>query len=263
MDEGKITKRTKQEPFVMVYHYMLESDLLTDNELRLYLILLKRADSENKCFPSLKTLSKNMNKGKSQIQNLLKNLENKGVLLVENRKSPNGDYTSNMYTILDYKELFIPKEKESLEEETVQSITSQSSQECQYYSNDNTISEDKSQDRYPFEWIKNHFDYNILINDYPDRVIEWDYVIDIIYDVCNSSRSSIKVSSEDKSINVVISRLLKLNYTNIIYAVDQVKKQTNKIHNPRAYMISALYNSIDAEIATINQVNVDISEGKI
>jgi predicted transcriptional regulator len=278
-----------QRKFTMVYHDFLDSDILDGKEKIIYILLKRYLDlgsDKGQVFPKIQTLMKQSGMSKGTVTNIIKNLKNKGILQVKRR----GLNKSNIYTLFDYADIWKCKSKDEItqviEDKDIQKAaellqkngfeiikrepiteTDQSTEisprNYQYYSNDNTISVDKSQDRYSLEWIKDHFEYNILINDYSDRVIEWDYVIEIIYDICNSSRRTIKVSSEDKTINIVISRLLKLNYTNIIYAVDQVKKQTNKIHNPRAYMISALYNSIDAEIATINQVSVDMSEGKI
>lgn len=143
--------------------------------------------------------------------------------------------------------------KESIADNTDQSINLQSSQNNHVDSTDNTTAKPRSQERYSFQYIKDLYSYEILVVDYPDRVIEWDYVINMLYDVFNSTKSTIRIKDEERPLNVVIKKLSELNYTNIIYAVDKVKGITTKIYNPRAYLLSAINNSDDVEIATANQ----------
>lgn len=263
MGQDKITRRTKQEPFVMVYHYMIESDLLTDNEFKLYLLLLKYANSEKQCFPSLNELSKSLNKAKSRVQQLLKGLENKGLLLVERRKSAKGDYTSNLYTILDYKELFIPEQKESLASDTDQS-TQQSNLENSYLSNiDDTAKQSRSQYTYHAftrEMLNDIYDFDIMKNDRPELIDLLDSFIEIILETLNSNAEAIRINKQDIPTEAVKSRLMKLRYPHLIYVAEEISKRTEIIKNKRSYIITSLYNSYTTiEVHYTNKVNHDMN----
>lgn len=282
---------TDQRKFTMVYHDFLDSNILDGKEKIIY-ILLKRylalGSDEGQVFPKVETLMEQCQMTRPTVTNIIKSLKKKGILQVKRR----GLNKSNIYTLCDYADIWkceskeeIAKaidnyelakatellekngyeviKKESIADNTDQSINLQSSQNNQVDSTDNTTTKAKSQERYSFQYIKDLYSYEILVVDYPDRVIEWDYVINMLYDVFNSTKSTIRIKDEERPLNVVIKKLSELNYTNIIYAVDKVKGITTKIYNPRAYLLSAIYNSDDVEIATANQVNVDMQNGKI
>lgn len=51
---------------------------------------------------------------------------------------------------------------------------------------------------------------------------------------------------------VVISKLMKLDYSEIMYAIDKFAEQTERIKNPTAYMLTLLYNAKE-------QMNLDIT----
>lgn len=262
MAKNKIARATLQEPFIMVYNYMLESNILTDNELKLYLILLKYADSKSQCFPSLNTIAQNMNKKKRQVQYLIQGLQDKGFLRVENRKTENGDFTSNLYTIFTDKELFLPDKKKSPEEATDQSNTSQSS--------NNNLSADsilptggKSQDTKAFsrDMLNEIYDFDILVENNKTTVESVDSIMELLLDVLNSNAETIRVNKEDKAAVIVKGRLLKLNYMHIQYVLDEVGKQANLIKNKRAYLITSLYNSYTTlETHVTNKVNHHMQE---
>ena len=117
MARKKIKISTSQRPFIIVYHDFLESELL-DNpyQITLYIYLKKFADENNQCFPSLKRLSKLTKMGISKVKTTLNELEEKGVIVKENRTKPNGGATSNLYTLHDYKELWKAESVEQIKE---------------------------------------------------------------------------------------------------------------------------------------------------
>lgn len=263
MSRDSIVRGTRQEPFVMVYHYMLESNILTDSEFIIYLKLLKYCNSEKQCFPSLNKLAKDIKKSKMQVTRLLKSLEEKGFLIVERRKNDKGSYTSNLYTVLDYKELFIPEKKESLASETDQS-TQQSNLENSYLSNtDDTAKQNRSQYTsiaFTREMLNDIYDYEIMINDNPEFADLLDSFIEIILETLNSNSETIRVNKQDIPIEAVKSRLIKLRYPHLIYVADEISKRNEIIKNKRAYIITSLYNSYTTiELHYTNKVNHDIN----
>lgn len=111
------TEQTKQRPFLMLYHDLLDSELLDNPYEKLVCIYLKKhCNTENTCFPSLQTLAKETKISVSKIKTTIKALIKKGVVTKENRTRKDGGKSSNLYTLNDYKELWSKKEtkKESI-----------------------------------------------------------------------------------------------------------------------------------------------------
>lgn len=260
MENNKATRGNKRKTdFVIVDNYMIESNVMTDGEFKLYLLLLKYADSDNQCFPSLKTLGMKIGKSKRQIQNLIQGLVQKGFLKVENRKTGSGDYTSNLYTIWTDKKLFYPETKNGLISATDQS-TEISPPINTIFTIDNTTSNPQSQyvNTFTREMVNEIYDYYLLINDYKDQKDLIDGILELILEVLNSQTKDIRINKEDKPIELVKSRYLKLNYMHIKYVIDEVSKQTTEIKNKRAYLLTSLYNSyttIDVHYANLINKN--------
>ena len=61
------------------------------------------------------------------------------------------------------------------------------------------------------------------------------------YDTLNCQQSYIRIGQESKPIKVVISKLLKLNWDDIIDTIISYKAQPETIHSPLAWMRTALY----------------------
>ena len=99
------------------------------------------------------------------------------------------------------------------------------------------------------ELIKENISYDLLLqeNPYDDELI--DGYVELMVDVCCSSRPSIRISGDEIPTEVVKSRFLKLNKEHIGYVMDSMRQNTTRITNIRAYMLSALYNAP----VTINQ----------
>ena len=64
-----------------------------------YMYLKDRADSEGRCWPAIKTISKELNLSRSTVKRALDDLCQAGLLTKENRWRENGGRTSNLYRI--------------------------------------------------------------------------------------------------------------------------------------------------------------------
>lgn len=260
MARNKLQSATDQRKFVMIYHDFIESNLLNDREKMLFITLKKYADDNGKCFPSLNTLARITGNTKKRVIALLKQLEEKEVLLIEKRKSDKKGNESNIYTLLDYKEIWT--EKKRLEEETDQS-TSLTPQNNQFVNSDNTISNGKSQDTYSLftrDMLNEIYDYEIMKNDHPEQIGLFDSLIELILEVLNTTKKTERINQEDKPIEIVKSRFLKLNYYHLIYVAEEVSKQSN-IKNKRAYQLTSLFNSYTTiELHYTNKVQQDMNQ---
>lgn len=283
MARKKIQPATDQRPFIMVYQDFLESELLDNHYQKLVYIYLKKfADSKNQCYPSVKKLSKLTKISVHKIKITLAELEDKGIIAKKNRTRPDGGKSSNLYTLYDFKELwnagsseevaavidgiqekymiealtakgyYVTKEKGLASEPT--KAHTQAPQLNQFDIVNTTTNSGESQDleRYTLDQIKQLFDYDIMIQDNPYRQQDIDSVMNILYTTMNTTKATIRISGEDKPSMVVIGKLMKLSYSEIIYAIEKYQEQTERIKNPTSYMLTLLYNAKE-------QMNLDIT----
>ena len=291
MARPKIKSVTDQRPFIMVYHDFLDSDVIGSHEKMVFIALKKFADSKNQCFPSLKKLSDVTGLSKRKIQDTLKELEQKHIITIESRLRADGGTTSNLYTLYDFKELWnagsseemaavvdeyedkklislleakgykVTKEKEPDTTEPTKDQLNQALELNQFDIVNATINPEKSQEleRYSLEQIKEHFDYNIMVHDNPYKQKSIDMIMNILYDNLNTSKKTIRVSGEDKPAMVVQSKLMKLDNSCIMYAIEKFSENTERVKNPISYMLTILYKAqeqYDLDIA--NQVQYDM-----
>lgn len=93
------------------------------------------------------------------------------------------------------------------------------------------------------ELVKENISYDRLLreNPYDEELI--DGYVELMVDICCSSRPSVRISGEEIPTEVVRNRLLKLNKEHMNYVMDSMRQNTTRIVNIRAYMLSALYNA--------------------
>lgn len=252
-------------------------------------MLKKHADSKtHEAYPSLATISKETGISKRKVQNCLNHMEELKVIKRKRRKTDNGDYTSNLYTLHDYAKLWTdgimpkdgsePDDKQRLLEEFEREYVMinkkdlaktstkkylQSLLESNNIPTDNNTEKAKESqvsERYPEQWIIDFYSLNELKAENPTKVAVVDTVANILYTILNSVKKTIRVNGEDKPTMAVVGRMLKLNQETIMYSIDQFIGQTDKIKNPRAYMITCLYNAQEQyQLALNNQVAHDLA----
>lgn len=287
----KITSTTDQRHFSMIYHDSLDSDRLEGTHEKMLFIALKRfADSDNKCFPSLQKLAQITGMSKKYVIQKLKALEEKGIIKSESRFRSDGGYSSNLYTIYDYANMWNPdnsnydvaditkwhdleEAKKLLEESGLYDVkakeltteptkvTEVSSKLNQFDIVNTTLNSRESQaERYTIDQIRQIYDYEILIHDYPILKDYINSVMEILHSSLNTTKPTIRIGKEDKPTMVVIGKLMKLTYLGIKYAIDKFKEQTERITNPRAYMLTILYNAEEQQhLDTANRVAHDMA----
>ena len=68
-------------------------------------------------------------------------------------------------------------------------------------------------------------------------------VTDLIADVLTSTQPTIQIGREKVSIQAVVSRFRKLDETHVQYVFDCLRRNTTKVCNIRAYLLTSLYNA--------------------
>lgn len=237
MEKDSIRALTDQRPFTMLYDDFLESDVLTIYEKMVFICLKRYANKENQCFPSLNTLTRITGLSKRKIQDCIKSMIEKGVVTKEAQNRESGAKSSNLYTLYDRAEIWQKKKPESDIAKESESGAFQKS-ECV---TDNTAKPAESQERYPMDDIKSYFDYDVIAGRV-DRETT-DAVFNVLYDALNTTKPALKAAGQDRPVMVVIGKLMKLDYNDIIFVIEQYHKQTDRITNASAYILTQLYSA--------------------
>ena len=93
------------------------------------------------------------------------------------------------------------------------------------------------------ELICENISYDLLLQERPYEQDLIDCYVELMVEVCCSGRETIRVNQEDIPVDVVRSRLLKLDKMHIEYVIECLRNNTAQVGNIRAYTLSALYNA--------------------
>lgn len=283
-----VAEFSDQELFTPVYHSFLHSKRLNGKEKIIYIVLksfLNVGSREGIVYPTLDTICEMVDMSKPTVIKILKGLEKKGIIGIEQR----GLNKSNFYTLYDYKILwkddgdekdselekqrreeeainylksrgykFISKEKGLVSDSDQTSETSTQYQNPSDTDNDNT-NKTKNQEgiveRYPLSFLKKKLCYEDMLLQNPSDKNIIDTFFHYLYNTVNSIKKNIRVNGEDKPREIVVSVMMKLEYYDFLYAIEKYKKNTSKINNQAAYIITLLYNAkAQSEADIINQV---------
>ncbi len=93
------------------------------------------------------------------------------------------------------------------------------------------------------EIIMENIAYDIILDDYPyerDTLME---ILEIIVDTVCTTKSTVRISGDDKPAAVVRSQFLKLDSEHIKFVLDGLRENTTRIRNMRQYLLATLYNA--------------------
>lgn len=97
-------------------------------------------------------------------------------------------------------------------------------------------------DRYDCrEELREQIDYPTLKHNFPYDDVE--SLLELLVDVMCARAPTIRIGGETMPMSVVKERFRQLDSTHIEYVLDSMKNTTTKIHNIRAYLLTALYNA--------------------
>lgn len=99
-----------------------------------------------------------------------------------------------------------------------------------------------------YEYYRDYFfeqlEFEILYQEYPYNRELLDSVLELIAETMCSKRKWIRIASDDKPIDVVRGRLMKLNSEHIKFVVNCFQENTTKIRNIKQYLLAAIYNAV-------------------
>lgn len=210
-----VAEFSDQELFTPVYHSFLYSKRLNGKEKLLYIVLksfLNVGSREGEVYPSIETICDMVDMSKPTVIGILKSLEKKGVLKIQQR----GLNKPNLYTLYDYKALWENKEDKAISEverqrkeedainflksrgyqfiekkkepvsDTDQSTHTSTKNYNQFNNSNNNIgtleNQEENAERYPLDLIKEylHYDDMLLQKYYDKEIIDTFFIIYIM-----------------------------------------------------------------------------------
>ena len=201
-----------------------------------------------------------MNCGNKKAIQLLDELEDKAGLIERKRQGlgkPNLIYVKSFYRTVDkYGERHFLK----CQNDTSGSVkmTSQEVSESHSNNTDNKKTdmnhtdlsflpgrESKRSDDYAqYEsYFRSELEIPILIRNNPTEKETLEGILDLLAETCSSKRKTIRIAGDDKPLEIVKNRLMKLNSLHIQYVLDCLKENTTYVRDMKQYLLTTLFNA--------------------
>lgn len=68
-------------------------------------------------------------------------------------------------------------------------------------------------------------------------------ILDLLAETCSSKRKTIRIAGDEKPIEIVKNRLMKLNSLHIQYVLDCLKENTTYVRDMKQYLLTTLFNA--------------------
>lgn len=94
-----------------------------------------------------------------------------------------------------------------------------------------------------YQYFYEQLGMEYLQKDYPYDVDRLENILELVVETVCSKRQIIRIGGDDRPIEVVKSRFMKLDSEHIRYVLDCFKENTTKICNIRQYILASLYNA--------------------
>ena len=94
-----------------------------------------------------------------------------------------------------------------------------------------------------YQYFYEQLGMEYLQKDYPYDVDRLENILELVVETVCSKRQIIRIGGDDRLVEVVKSRFMKLDSEHIRYVLDCFKENTTKIRNIRQYMLASLYNA--------------------
>ena len=97
----------KFDSFTIVNNGLIETDLLTEHEKMVYIVIRKHLNQEKQtAFPGMATIARESRISKSQVLRAIKGLEEKGLLIVKRQTTKYNEKKTNIYRFNDFADLW-------------------------------------------------------------------------------------------------------------------------------------------------------------
>lgn len=93
------------------------------------------------------------------------------------------------------------------------------------------------------QYFMEQLEYQALQQQYSYQCRELDEILDLLVDTVCSKSKTIRIAGDQKSLAVVKSQFMKLDYGHIQYVLDCMEKNGAEIRNIKQYLLAMLYNA--------------------
>ena len=92
-------------------------------------------------------------------------------------------------------------------------------------------------------YFRSELEIPILIRNSPTEKETLEGILDLLAETCSSKKKTIRIAGDDKPIEVVKSRLMKLNSMHIQFVLDCLKENTTCVRDMKQYLLTTLFNA--------------------
>ncbi|MFQ7196889.1 MAG: DUF6017 domain-containing protein [Lawsonibacter sp.] len=115
-----------------------------------------------------------------------------------------------------------------------------------------------------YRYFYDELEMDYLFREFPYEKEVLESILEILVETVCSKRKLIRIASDDKPVEVVRSRLMKLNSEHIRYVINSFKESSTRVRNPKQYALTALYNApVTMDIKIDADVRHDMASGLI
>lgn len=93
------------------------------------------------------------------------------------------------------------------------------------------------------DYLREKLSIDILIQSNPYEVGRINEIFDLMVDVLCSTAKTIRISGDDKLVDVVKAQFLKIDSGHMEYILDCFKNQITDIRNVKQYLLATIYNA--------------------
>ncbi|MGX8715733.1 MAG: DUF6017 domain-containing protein [Lachnospiraceae bacterium] len=262
-----------QYSFIRVPKLLLQHEAyqrISSEAKLLYSLLLDRVglshkngwkDKENRIYIiyPIAEVMEEMNCGKNKAVQLLDELEQKG--LVERKRQglgkPNLIYVKSFFRMVDNfgERNFLKFENQTsggskIKPQEVSESNPTNTNNKKTDMNHTDLSflpgrESKRSDAYAQyeDYFREELEIPILIQGNRTEKETLEGILDLLAETCSSKRKTIRIAGDDKPLEIVKSRLMKLNSLHIEYVLDCLKENTTYVRDMKQYLLTTLFNA--------------------
>ena len=92
-------------------------------------------------------------------------------------------------------------------------------------------------------YFRSELEIPILIRNSPTEKETLEGILDLLAETCSSRKKTIRIAGDDKPIEMVKSRLMKLNSMHIQFVLDCLKENTTYVRDMKQYLLTTLFNA--------------------
>lgn len=115
-----------------------------------------------------------------------------------------------------------------------------------------------------YDYFYEHLEFVYLYESYPYDKEMLENMLELMAETMCSNRKLVRIASDDKPIEIVKSRFMKLTHEHISYVMSCIKENTTKVRNIKQYLLATLFNApITLDSYYDSLVRHDMANGSI